>query len=109
MELVDGAGRPVAGSLTESVIGREATPDLSRELYDTRPAPSASAVLRHAWTVTRPGLVLRARVVVEPDHFSTKFFRAPIPGARRGRAQLQEALRQAERSAFTIFAKEVPL
>jgi hypothetical protein len=109
MELIDAAGRPVKGSRTEAVIGRDATLDLSRELYDTRLAPGASFALRHAWTVERRGLTLRARVVVEPGHFYTKFFTAIIPTAGQGKAQLEEALRQTRKSSFTVFAREVPL
>lgn len=109
MELVDAQGRRVPGSLREMVIGREATLDLSRELYDTRLAPKASVTMKHAWTVDRAGLRLRARVDVEADHFYTKFFQATIPTAGRGKAQLQEALRQTRRSSFTVFSREVLL
>lgn len=109
MDLVDAQGRPVTGSLREAVIGRDATPDLSRELYDTRLAPKASFTMKESWTADRPGLRLRARVVVEPDHFYTKFFTATIPQAERGKAQLQGALRETRRSSFRIFAREVPL
>jgi hypothetical protein len=34
---------------------------------------------------------------------------ATIPQARHGKAQLQAALRQTQRSTFTIFSREVPL
>jgi thiol-disulfide isomerase/thioredoxin len=109
MDLVDAQGRGVPGSLRETVIGRDATLDLSRELYDTRVAPMASFTTKEAWTISRTGLKLRARVVVEPDHFYTRFFGATIPTAQRGKAQLREALRQTQRSSFTIFSREVPL
>lgn len=109
MDLIDGEGRQVKGSMRESVIGRDAPLDLSRELYDTRLAPKASFVMKESWKVDRPGLRLRARVAVEPDHFYTKFFQATIPQAERGKALLREALRQTRRSAFTIFSREVPV
>lgn len=109
MDLVDAQGRQVRGSGREAVIGRDAPLDLSRELYDTRLAPKASFTMKETWKVDRPGLKLRARVVVEPDHFYTKFFQATIPGADRGKALLREALRQTRGSAFTIFSREVPL
>ena len=109
LDLVDAGGRPVKGSPREAVIGRDAPLDLSKELYDTRLAPKASFMMKHSWTVDRPGLKLRARVVVEPDHFYTKFFQATIPQAARGKAQLREALRQTQRSSFTIFSREVPV
>ncbi|MBI4608584.1 MAG: redoxin domain-containing protein [Candidatus Rokubacteria bacterium] len=109
MDLVDARGRQVKGSLREAVIGRDAPLDLSRELYDTRLAPKASFAMKETWKADRPGLRLRARVVVAPDHFYTKFFEATIPQAERGTAQLREALRQTRRSAFTIFSRQVPL
>ena len=91
------------------MIGREATLDLSRELYDTRLAPKASFAMRYSRTVDRPGLRLRARVVVEPDHFYTRFFEAVIPQAERGKRQLEEALAGTRRSHFTIFSRDLPL
>jgi thiol-disulfide isomerase/thioredoxin len=109
MDLVDAQGRPVKGSRREAVIGRDAALDLSQELYDTRLTPKASFTMKESWAVDRPGLRLRADVVAEPDHFYTKFFRAAIPQAGRGKAQLQKALRETKRSSFRIFAREVPL
>ncbi len=107
MDLLDAKGRQVKGSLREAVIGREATLDLSREIYDTRLAPKASFTMTRSWKVDRPGL--RARVVVDPDHFYTRFFEATIPQAERGKALLQEALRRTRQSSFTIFSREVPI
>jgi hypothetical protein len=109
MELLDAGGHRLPGSLKEAVIGREATLDLSREVYDTRLAPKASFTLKHAWTVDRKGLRVRARVIVEPDHFYTKFFESAIRTAQRGKRELQDALRQTRRSSFTVFSREVPL
>ncbi|MDX1488210.1 MAG: hypothetical protein R3268_08425, partial [Acidiferrobacterales bacterium] len=68
-----------------------------------------SVSMKESWDTLIPGLRLRARVVVEPDHFYTKFFRTQIPGVQRGRIQLKEALRQTQRSAFMIFSREVSL
>jgi Cytochrome c554 and c-prime len=109
MDLVDEHGRQVAGSLRQAVIGREAPLDLSHEVYDTRLPPQASFSMKETWGTLIPGRRLRARVVVEPDHFYTKFFQAEIPGAERGRAQLEEALRHTQQSAFTIFSRETSL
>jgi len=109
VELVDAHGRGIPRSREEAVIGREATLDLSEELYDTRVAPEATFTMKYAWKLDRPGLRLRARVVVEPDHFYTKFFTAVIPQAQRGRRQIEEALARSRRSAFAIFSKDIPL
>ncbi len=107
--LVDAEGQVVAGSVEERVIARQVPLDLSRELYDTRLAPKASFTMKESWRVDRPGLRLRARGVVEPDHFYTRFFEASVRQAGRGTAQLRDALRQTRRSSFTIFSREVPL
>ncbi len=109
MDFVDGRGRLVPGSSEQSVIGRDATLDLSRELYDTRLAPGETFTMTYVKKLARPGLTLRARVVVEPGHFYTRFFEATIREARGGRRQLEAALVQTRRSAFTIFSKDVPL
>ncbi len=109
MELVDPQGLRVRQSGEEAVIGREATLDLSEELYDTRLPPAASFTMKYARRIDRSGLRLRARVVVEPDHFYTKFFTASVPQAQRGRRQLEAALAQTHRSGFSIFSKEVSL
>lgn len=109
MDLVDAERRSVQGTLREAVLGRDVPLDLSRELYDTRLAPKASFTMKESWRVDRPGLRLRARVVVEPDHFYARFFEASVRQAERGKAQLREALREARRSPFTIFSREVPL
>lgn len=107
LDLVDAAGRPVNETLREAVMGREAMLDLSRELYDTRLAPKASFTMTESWKVTAPGLKLRARVVVDPDHFYRRFFQAVLKGADRGKRDLQAALQQTRRSSFTIFSREV--
>ncbi|MBI5627740.1 MAG: hypothetical protein HY953_02380 [Candidatus Rokubacteria bacterium] len=109
MYLVDARGWPVKGSLREAVIGREASLDLSRELYDTRVAPKASFTMTRSWKVGSSARSFRARVVVEPDHFYARFFEATIPQADQGKGLLREALRQTRRSSFTIFSREVPL
>lgn len=109
MELVDDRGQQVAGSLRQKVIGREVPLDLSREVYDTRLPPHTSLSMKESWATVLRGLRLRAQVLVEPDHFYTQFFQATIPDAELGRGQLEEALRQTQRSAFMIFSREVSL
>lgn len=109
MDLIDDRGRQVAGSLRRAVIGREVPLDLSRELYDTRLPPGATFRMKESWVKVIAGLRLRARVMVEPDDFYTKFFQAAIPTAGRGRVQLEEALRRTQQSSFTVFSREVSL
>jgi hypothetical protein len=109
IELMDAAGRPIKDSVRQAVIGREVPLDLSREVYDTRLPPQQSFRMHESWSGVPPGLRLRAEVVVEPDHFYTRFFQATIPYSEHGRRQLEEALRQTQQSSFTIFVREVLL
>jgi hypothetical protein len=106
-EMLDDRGATVDGSRRESIIGRAVTLDLSKELFDTRLAPGQSAVFRYGVGEGR-GERLRLMVVVEPDHFYTRFFEALLRGSPgRGEAQIRRALEAAKRSAFTIYQRDV--
>jgi hypothetical protein len=109
-ELVDEAGRRVAGSSVERVIAREITLDLSREVMDTRIPAGGRFVLDYRRRVERPGLAVRFTVTVFPDHFYTGFFEALLAGgAGAGEAQIREALAATRRSAFELYRRELPL
>ena len=53
IEVVDAAGRAVEGSRVETVIGREVSLDLSRELSDTRLSPGTSKRRRNGSSTGR--------------------------------------------------------
>jgi hypothetical protein len=109
-ELLDAAGEPVPGSLEERAIGREVPLDLSREIADTRIPAGGRFMLDYARQLDHPGLRLRVRVTVFPDHFYTEFFESLLDsGAGDGDAQIREALDATRRSAFVIFDRDVPL
>lgn len=109
-ELVDSAGRTVAGTAEERIIAREIALDLSRELSDTRLRPGQTATLEYRRRVDRPGLRARLSVVVYPDAFYTRFFETLLQqGAGRGAAQIKEALGASRRSSFTVFTRDLPL
>ena len=109
-ELFDGSGRLVSGSVEERIIAREVSPDLSRELSDTRLAPRESLVLRYRRPLDRPGLQLKVTVTVYPDHFYTGFFESLLaPGAGKGIPQLREALAATRRSPFVLYEKALSL
>jgi hypothetical protein len=110
IELVDGAGQPVPGSRTERIIAREVALDLSREFFDTRLRPGASATLAYRPRLEASGLRARFSVIVEPDAFYVRFFDGLLrQGAGRGEAQIREALEAARRSPFAVFEREIPL
>lgn len=109
-ELVDPSGRAVVGSRQEKVIGREVTPDLSREVFDTRLAPGQHLAFQYRQRLAAPGLRLRFLITVYPDYFYVGFFETLLAGgAGKGTAQIREALQDARSSAFTVYSHEVPL
>ncbi len=108
--LVDVAGREAPASAEERVIAREVSPDLSRELFDTRIPPGGRFVFDYRRRLERTGLSLRVRVTVYPDHFYTRFFEALLKaGAGRGTAEIQQALNAARRSPFELYRRDLPL
>lgn len=110
VELLDAAGAVVPRSVEERVIGRQVALDLSREIADTRIPPGGRFTLRYARRLDQPGLRLRVTVTVFPDHFYTGFFEALLAaGAGQAEAELRQALEETRRSAFPVFAREVPL
>jgi hypothetical protein len=111
VELVDGAGTSVPGSLQKEWIGREATLDLTKELFDTRIPPGETHTFRYVRTIDRLGLKLKASVVVAPDDFYVRFFEAILPKARtkQARTWLQQAIGEARGSSFILFEEEVVL
>jgi hypothetical protein len=103
-ELIDAAGRAVAGTRQEYRVGREVTLDLERELADTRLAPGERATLHYARALEGGAVAARLRVVVYPDAFYTAFFETLLrQGAGRGEADIRAALDETRRSAFTVF------
>jgi hypothetical protein len=109
-EVVDAKGQTVAGSVQERVIAREVTPDLSREVADTRLPAGGTLAMRYRHRIERLGLRLRVAVTVYPDHFYARFFESLLGnGAGAGEPQVREALEATRRSAFTVYQREIPL
>jgi hypothetical protein len=103
-ELVDTAGRAVAGTRKERRIGREVTLDLERELSDTRLRPGERAELPYARALEHGAVAARFSVVVYPDAFYTAFYEGLLrQGVGRGEAEIRAALAETRRSAFTVF------
>jgi hypothetical protein len=103
-ELVDAAGRALAGTRVERRVGREVTLDLTREIADTRLAPGERAELPYARALEGGAAAARFSVVVYPDAFYAAFYAALLrQGAGRGEHDIRRALDDARRSAFTVF------
>ncbi|ETX08996.1 multiheme c-type cytochrome [Candidatus Entotheonella palauensis] len=109
--LLDAQGNMLGDTAQEAVIGRDVTLDLSTETYDTRIAPDASRTITYIQDIPSGATTLRVRIVVHPDHFYRQFFAAVLADgeAGKGQALLQEALRRAESSPFTVFEREIAL
>ena len=100
----DQAGRAVAGTRREYVIGRQVALDLSREIADTRLAAGAQATLDYAAAQHRRAANLVYRVKVEPDAFYTGLYRSLIAdGAGKGEAMIRQALEDSLSSHYTLF------
>lgn len=110
-QLVDAAGNTQPGSLREAIIGRETTPDLAREIFDSRIAPGDSVDIVYAHPLPRAGLRLQIEVRVEPDHFYERFYRGLLESGapQKGRAAIEQALAAAQQSSFVIFQQSLSL
>lgn len=109
--LMDAEGNPRMDLEKEWLIGREASLDLTEEMYDTRIPAKNSRTYRYKARVARPGEQFRVTLTVFPDHFYRRFFEAVVPGHDEGplKNQLRQALDETERSSFVVFEKIIPV
>ncbi len=109
--LINAKGERYPDSLQEAIIGRDATADLSRELYDTRIPPGDSLAITYQETLPEADLQLRVEIVVYPDHFYTRFYEAMLERgeAGDGRALIEEALAHSRTTSFSVYEKTFPL
>ncbi len=110
-EQIDERGSPVANTRQQMIIGREVTLNLSREIFDTRIPPGQSALFSYQLAAAENATRLRIRVVVEPDYFYERFFRAMLDRKRagEGRELIQQAWENARGSPYTLFEKMIRL
>lgn len=108
---VNGAGERYPDTFQEAVIGREAAPDLSREIYDTRIPPHGSLEITYEELLPAAGLQLRVEIVVDPDYFYTRFYENFLVQRQDGkvRALIEEALAHTRKTSFTLYEKTFPL
>ena len=110
-DLLDATGEVIADSFQEAIIGREIALNLSREEYDTRIAPKASLDFGYTMALPETAATLRVRIVVHPDHFYERFFRAVLKRDQGspGKAHLEAALEKASTSSFTVYERRLPV
>jgi len=107
----DARTRPIAGTLRSHRIARDVTPDLSRELADTRLLPGAETILRYDASLRREAVALVYRVRVEPDAFYANFYRDVLRGngTPADRKMMRQALAEAIASEYVLFERKDPL
>ncbi|MBI1905901.1 MAG: hypothetical protein HYS20_06620 [Rhodocyclales bacterium] len=111
IEQVGGNGQALPQTRETRVIARQVPLDLGHEIADTRLPPDSEVRLIYA-RPRHPGAVaLVYRLRVEPDEFYARFYRSLLTdgGAGQGATLIQEALAQAESSAFVAFEERHPL
>lgn len=107
----DAAGRKLAGTEQQFVIGRQVSPDLSQEIADTRIAPDATAAFHYR----RPRHGSAARLVweveVQPDAFYLELYTALLRDAPDGKPRqlIVQARDSATASAYQIFSRQLAL
>jgi hypothetical protein len=107
----DAHAREIAGTLRSHRIARDLSPDLAREIADTRLLPGDEAVLHYEMAVQHDAAALVYRVRVEPDAFYANFYREVLRGngVVADRKRIAQALAEAEASAYTLFERREPL
>jgi len=99
------------GTLQEHVIGWQVSPDLSREIADTRIAPDQQTLFEYRQPLHRNAASLVFRVKVEPDAFYTAFYRDLLQNGQAGRGEpmIRQALKDALAAEFTLYYQREPL
>jgi len=107
----DAQSRAIKGTLRSHRIARDVSPDLSRELADTRLLPAAEAVLSYDTPLRREATALVYRVRVEPDAFYANFYREVLRGngTAADRKMIAQALAEANTSEYVLFERREPL
>ena len=107
----DARAQVIAGTLRSHRIARDVSPDLSREVADTRLLPGGDAVLRYAMPLRGEAAALVYRIRVEPDAFYAGLYRDLLRdgGAAADRGMIEQALAEADASPYTLYERHEPL
>lgn len=104
-------GEVLESSVLEATIGREVTLDLSSELFDTRIPPGDFVEVEYARAVDAQASVFKVEVVVYPDHFYERFYRARLESdlAPEARKMLHQAWVNSTESSYLLYEKKFAL
>lgn len=105
----DAAGRKLDGTERQTIIARQVTLDLSREIADTRIAPDAQAVFDYRAPRQTNATALVLRVQVQPDAFYLDFYDALLRDDLTGTSKqmLTQARNGAKASPYTVFLERL--
>lgn len=104
-------GRMVPGTMRAYEISRAVSPDLGRELADTRIPAGGQRVFTYRAPRSAAATVFAIRVRVEPDAFYRGVYDSLLKSraAGSGEAQIRQALANADASGFVAYTKRVRL
>lgn len=111
-EQLDQSGTPIDGTRQEGHVSRRVTPDLQKELWDTRLLPGEEFTMVYRAELREEARGLDARVEVWPDDGYTRFYEIKLKKPENhpeGAAQLEEALRLSKESRYIAWQSEVPV
>lgn len=113
--LLDRAGKSLAGSLQEKIIGWDARFEGGqwREHFDTRIPPGETFRATFRWAFNDRAREVRAWIEIYPDHFyHVHFYPAYLAGqalSREGRRLIEKAVEDSGRTSYIFFEKLIPL
>lgn len=107
----DVAGAMLPGTLRRHEISRSVSPDLSRELADTRIASGEQILFDYRARRAAAATALTLRLRVEPDAFYRDLYQSLLGtgAAGRGEASIRRALREAATSGFVAYSSTLSL
>jgi len=107
--LVDDAGETIPDTIRESIIGRELSLDLEREVFDTRIPPKDHMTLTYEAPSSPSARILDVELISEPDYFYSRFYAGMLDQGMDGRAKtlIETAARQASASVFSFHHQRI--
>ncbi|MFQ5471059.1 MAG: multiheme c-type cytochrome [Gammaproteobacteria bacterium] len=102
---VDKNQHMVPDTIQEAVIGRDATLNLSKELFDNRIPPGEALSVIYQQRLPDENLDLLVEVEVDPDNFYRRFYQSLLEtnATGKGRSFIEKALKNANESSFRIY------
>ena len=108
---LDEKGQPLIDTQQQQYIMRDVTLNVRKELSDTRLLPDESMRLDYQQPKHPQAQSLSYKIIVAPDYFYARFYQAILTNgtAKKGKAHIQNALKNAKSSVYTLYEKTVKL